>query len=261
MKYMEKEVKRVPRYSLILVKPNEVKYYYDFNLGTFVRMEENEVAPRTTLEKIDFLTSSYSSLEHFISCYGFNEPIKLLKISYQFKGENMIQPTFGNNEWKELARTYKGPVVDFRKDWNNRYIYEEIYGELVSLDENDDSKFGDFLVNLKGISPKTCDLIKLALAHERAIRRRYRELFIVKDSTTEGIIGGIYQEDKDAFKEAIKKKLSNYRELRTVYLNYCKFFKNKDKQNIISNTQDEPKKLVKEPPKQLSMFDDTFYNI
>ena len=172
MKKMEKEIKRIPRYSLILVKKDGTNYYYNFELGTFVRMEENEIAPRTTLEKIDFLTCNFSSLEDFIALYGFNEPIKLLKISYQHKGEQMIRPVFGNKEWGILAERYKGAEVDFRTDYNNREIFEEVYHAIVTLDENEESKFADFLVALKDLSPKTVELIKLMIVHERAIRNR-----------------------------------------------------------------------------------------
>ena len=274
MKYGKKEIKRVPRYSLILVKRDGTQYYYDFDGGTFVRMEENEVAPKTTLEKIDALTSCFPTLESFVGFYGFHEPIKLLKISYKLKGEQMIQPTFGNKDWGLLAKTYKGQEVDFRSSHHNLGIFEEIYTELVNLDNNNDSRFGDFLVRLKGISPKTIDIIKLALTNERAARNRYKGMFPTAKATgTISFVEGIYQDDRDAFKEAFKRRMSNYRELRTAYLNYCKFFKRKEQKEIaiqmemenLPITQEiktvEPKeeglskKKVIEPPRQMSMFD------
>ncbi len=266
--------KRIPRYSLILEKVDGTRYYYDFDKGTFVRMEQDEKAPKVTLEKIDYLTSNFDSKEQLFELYGITGPVKVLKIVYQFNGERKLGPAFDNKEWAELARTYKGQNVDFRSSYNNLYIFEEIYNEIMHLDEKEDSQFADFLKAKGRLSDNTINLIVTMVAHERATKRRYKYLFGVRNPETEELIGGIYSDDKDAFKEAFKKRMQRYSELRSVYLNYCKYFKNKEvgtptKDDELQKTnlsfspliKEEPKPFVKvkkkpeEKAQQLSMFD------
>ena len=266
--------KRVPRYSLILEKVDGTKYYYDFDQGTFIRMEENEVAPKVTLEKIDYLTSNFDSKEQLFQLYGITGPVKVLKITYQFNGEKKLAPAFGNKEWGELARTYKGQDIDFRSSYNNIYIFNEVYNEILHLNEEEDSPYADFLRVNGRLSDNTIQLIVTMVAHERATKRRYKFLYDVKDIATESFIEGLYNDDKDAFKEAFKRRMQRYSELRSAYLNYCKYFKDKktdikNKNNELEQPKDVFSPLIKDNPKpfvkvkkkpiekaqQLSMFD------
>ncbi len=256
MKYGKtEEKKRIARYSLILETENG-NYYYDFDLSTFVEMDEKSIPSKATIDKIDFLTANYDSKEQFIDCYDIKNP-KILKITYQFNGEKRLAPVFNNPEWAELAKTFNGEKVDFRT-YNNLYIIETVYNQIMKLDSNDDSLFANYLRFKCSLSPKTEDLIKAMVAHERATRNRYRYLMGVKDFQTEAAVSEIYNVDKDAYKSDFRKRMSKYRELRTVYLNYCKLYKNGNaKTQVIGKKQEEkPKKLVKEVQyKQLSMFD------
>lgn len=261
MNYGKNEVKkRVARYSLILETNDDKEYFYDFDLGTFVRMDEKTKPSKETLEKIDFFTANYDSQEQLLECYDIESP-KRLKITYQFNGEKKLAPVFDNPEWAELAKNYKGDPIDFR-DYNNLYIVEEVYNQILRLNEYGTSDFGNFVRSRCNISIKTNSLIQMMVTHERATRNRFKYLSGNQDLEKQSAISEIYRIDKDAFKQDFRKRMSYYRELRSVYLNYCRIYKNNGLvKSIIEEKEKEAtvnkeKKLVKEPQyKQISMFD------
>ena len=249
--------KRVARYSLILETNGDKKYYYDFDMGTFVGMDDKTKPAKATLEKIDFLTANYDSQEQFLECYDIKDP-KRLMITYQFNGEKKLAPVFNNTEWALLAKTYRGDPIDF-KDYNNLFIVESIYNQILKLNEYGTSDFGNFIRSRCNISLKTNSLINVMVAHERATRNRFKYLSGNQDLERQSAVSEIYRIDKDAFKQDFRKRMENYRELRTVYLNYCRIYKNNgiippEKKVEVKKTAE--KKLVKEQKyKQLSMFD------
>lgn len=253
---------RVGRYSLILETQDGNKYYYDVDLGTFVMMYEKSKPKKTQLEKLDFLTANYASREQFANCYRIDSPIKSLYITYQFKGERRLAPVFNNEKWAELAKSYTGKEVDFR-DNNNFQVFNTIYFEIADLN----SDFADKIIKnanrLITISPQTKDVIVCLRAHERAIEERRKYSFGVKDYYTEISISDIYSEDRSGFYRDLQKRLSDYRELRTIYLNYCRIEERKqkelqEKQGVTAELGSSSMKLSKKPivpPQQLSMFD------
>ena len=248
--------KRVARYSLILETNDNKEYYYDFDLGTFVRMDEKSKPTKATIEKIDFFTANYDSQEQLLECYAIENP-KRLKITYQFNGEKKLAPVFNNLEWALLAKTYKGDPIDF-SDYNNLYIVDTVYNQILKLNEYGTSDFGNFLRSRCNISLKTNSLINVMVAHERATRNRFRYYAGIQDLERASVVSEIYRIDKDAFKQDFRRRMGNYRELRTVYLNYCRLYKN-NRVVLQEKKEEKPtqdKKLVKEPQyKQISMFD------
>lgn len=249
---MTEKKERANRYSLIFETINNNYYYYDANKEIFVKMYENETPAKTTLEKIDFLTANIYDKSTAAKTFGIDEEIKRAYITYQFKGERRIAPVFNNKKWAYIASTYKGNEIDF-KDKENLSAYNEVYYEIADLN----SKFGDVLtkneVRLINLNPETKAIIIGLRAHEKAIKSKNQYEFSATNMETAVIINEIYSKDRYGFYMDLKKSLSEYREFRTVYLNYCKF----KKINESKKAQEEivQKKKVLVPPHQISMFE------
>ena len=265
------ESKGAPRYCLMLLTTSGNKYYYDINLSTFVLMNNTSKPYKTTLHKLDAFTSSFNSKEQLIQMYNINEPVKLVYISYNFKGEKLLSPVFNNEEWKEFAVIYgntkqtcltsksninksKKVKIDYRI-FSNIEMFNQVYYELANLE----SGFADIILKnekrLISLSPDTINTIIGLRAHERAIKEKKKNTF----GTINGItnIDDIYCEDRFGFYCDLRKSLSSYNEFRTIYLNYCKY-KTKEQKNEVKHEEVKVQKKLKEPvrpPQQLSMFD------
>ncbi len=240
----------VKRYSLILETNDNNRYYFDTELGTFVMMY-NDDSKNSTLQKFDFLTSSFANKEELASCYGINSEIKKIYIRYQFKGERLLAPVFNNSNWAHVALTANGTEVNF-KDEKNLGLFNEVYDEIINLNSN----FTDMILKnekrLINLSPRTVNTIVGLRAHERAYQMKKDFGFSVNSYETFNKVDSIYRDDKYGFYQDLKKNLSKYREFRTIYLNYCRFTNRQEK----TNENDKPKKKVLIPPEQLSFFDE-----
>ena len=241
------------RYCLYLETITGNKYYFDVESGLFVQMVDGSKASKASLPSLDFLTANFINKEELASSYGIDDVVSKVYISYNFQGEKLLAPVFNNSRWAHVATTYgKGAKVDM-SDKENLNLYNEIYTEIASLD----SAFSDFLLKnekrLIHLSPRTTNTIVALRAHERAIAMKKTYGFGSTNFDTIQKVNDIYYEDRYGFYQDLKKRLSNYRELRTVYLNYCRFT-NKTNTPVLSESE-KPKKKVVVPPQQLSMFD------
>ena len=271
---MVEENKGANRYTFFLLSVSGNRYYYDFNLGTFVMMQNNKKDKpyKTTLHAIDVYTSNFDSLDQIIKMYNFDEQIVFGYISYYFKGERNYGLLF-DKEWGQLAKTFgetKNRVlsnnkknsskvkIDYRL-FENLEIFEKIYREFANLE----SDFANIIIKNKNkLSSLSNDVINTIIelrAHERAIKAKYDCMFGIEyDISSRDYI---YVEDRLSIYHELRKELSDYNKLRTIYLNYCKYkAKHPDKiQDETKEKEDKPIGLYKEktikPPKQLSMFD------
>ena len=240
---------RAHRYSLILETVNDEHYYFDTNLGTFVKMYDKDKPKKSALKALDFLTSNFSSKESIAKTYGIEEEIKKAYITYEFKGEKRLKVVFDNKVWSEIAYKTNGREIDYRHQ-ENLQAFNDVYYEICDLD----SDFANTLLknekHLINLSNKTRETIRGLVAHEKAIKMKHTYGF---DTDYNRGAYDVYSEDRYGFYEDLKKRLSPYREFRTVYLNYCRY-KRLDEQK--RNTQEpKPKKKVIIPPYQTSLFD------
>ncbi len=241
------------RYSLILETISGKKYYFNANEGVFVLLYEGNRVAKTSLPALDFLTANFANKEELGLFYGIDEKVNRVYITYNFEGEKQLAPVFNNSEWAHVASTTavnKG--VDFQ-DKDNLALYNEVYSEIADLD----SEFADMLLRNKNrlinLSPKTRDTIVCLRAHENAIKMKKTYGFQSSDYQTNMRVSQVYSEDQYGFYQDLKKRLSKYREFRTVYMNYCKF--TNAKRNTTTQTVDKPMRKVMVPPQQISMFD------
>lgn len=248
------EHKIAPRYVLIFETVTGDKYYYNAQICNFVKFESKDETAKTSLNAIDFLTARSFNKENLATSFGIDDEILRVYIAYQFKGEKRIKPVFNNSVWAHVASTYKGKKIDFR-DEGNLDALKDVYDELTDIK----SPFANILLEnykrLINLSPKTIVTIKYLIAHEKAIARKKSFALPTDTLERESKAMRIYNEDRYGFYCDLKKRLANYREFRTVYLNYCKF------KNIVSQPYEEieeekPKKKALIPPQQISMFDD-----
>lgn len=243
---------RAPRYSLILETVNNDKYYFDTRFNSFVHMYSQVNPIKTDLQTLDYLTSLFSDKKALAEHYGINEDILRAYITYQFKGEKRIAPVFNNEIWSKIAASYRKKEVDFTIE-TNRDAFNEVYYEIANLD----SDFGDLLVKnenrMINLSPKTIATIVGLRAHENAIRLKSKFGYPVNSSETLGKVSQIYSEDRYGFYQDLKKRLSKYREFRTVYLNYCHYTNKTQKVNIQESISQKKKAIT--PPHQMSIFD------
>lgn len=255
------------RYSLILETIDGSKYYYDINMMTFVKMYGNEKIYKGPLEGFDILTCNFDSREQLAQMYGINDQIKKIYLSYQQKGEQLLAPVFNSKEWAYLAKTYadakavrrekvvrgkkpKKVEVDFRL-YNNSQIFNEIYNELTNLE----SGFAKHIVSneerLIRISPDTRNTITNIRAHEGAMHDKMKYT---------GGLTYIYYDHQAAYKNDLKKCLSNYRELRTLYFNCLQYRARKEQIEQAKKVQNEEQVNVKalkkpvQPPEQLTFL-------
>jgi hypothetical protein len=247
-----KNNEKVGRYSLILETENGNKYYFDTNVGNFIKLVPGGKISKSSLPALDFLTSSFSNRESLRQSYGIEENITKVYITYQFKGEKKLAPIFNNEVWQHIAMTYKGKEIDFR-DQVNSDAFNEVYNELSDLN----SSFATELINNKtrliNLSPRITDTIVGLRAHENAIKMKQTYGFPVNDYNTYNQVSRVYSEDRYGFYQDLRRNLSNYRDFRTVYMNYCKF---KRKEQMVKEKETEmPKKKAIIPPHQISMFD------
>ena len=225
---MNEKNEKAHRYSLILVTKTNDKYYFDVKLGTFVKMYENVVPTKSSLQAIDFLTANFENRESLAKSYGILDEVATVYIPYQFKGEKRIAPVFNNEKWAEIAASFTKKELNF-SDKNNLEAFNEVYHEIADLD----SDFGEILVKnekrMINLSPKTIGTIVGLRAHENAIRLKKQYGLAANTLDTVAKVNDIYSEDRYGFYQDLKKRMTKYREFRTVYLNYCKYTKaNKD---------------------------------
>ena len=230
-----KEFEGAPRYSLIVEANNNDKYYFDTSIGTFVKMEENDKPRKSSLQALDYLTSSFTSLEEISQNYEIDD-IKKAYITYQFKGEKRLRPIFNNKTWAHIASTYNGHGINF-KDEIAKKAYDFLYGEIVDLDSDFSTKLLRNEKKLINLSPATKNSIECLRAHENAIRMKKKYGFgETKDS--------IYDEDRYGFYIDLQKKCQSYREFRTLYMNCCRY-KNLKLQEQIAKNEEPPVKKEK----------------
>ena len=240
------------RYSLILETDENKKYYFHVKEGAFVELYEDGKATKSSLQALDFLTANFADKYELAKSYGIEGNVTRAYISYVHKGEKLLAPVFNNSNWAHVAYTYAGSKkgINF-EDKDNMDMLLDVYLELADLN----SSFADTLLKNKqrliNLSPKTKDVIVCLRAHENAIKMKKTYGFESKDYQTNLRVGQIYSDDQYGFFQDFKKRMTNYREFRTVYLNYCKYTHAK---NLASGV-DKPKKKVIVPPQQISMFD------
>ena len=230
------------RYALIIETENNLKYYYDKDNGCLTLLRENEKEKKCSLPALDYLTSNFSNIETFGKTYGLNDKIKKIYIKYIYKGDKYLAPVFNNEVWAHISISYNGKEINF-KDQVNLKAFNDVYFELCNVNSN----FANIIINNPTKSVRICDkareeIISL-VAHERAINNKMNDGFI-KDN--------IYFSDKSGFYSDLRKRLSNYKDFRSIYLNYCKYI-NKNEEKVQTEGQEKKKVLI--PPMQISMFD------
>lgn len=235
------EYDAAPRYSLIIETENN-KYCYDKDNGCLILIRNNDKEIKCSLPALDFLTSSFNDKDSFAKVFGLDEKIKKIYIKYIYKGDNYLAPVFNNKEWAHIAQSYNGKEIDF-KDKICIKAFNDIYFELTNINSNFANIIIDNPTKSVRISKKTKEEIISLVAHERAINGKVNDGFI-KDY--------IYFSDKTGFYRDLRHRLSNYRDFRSMYLNYCKYI-NKIEKNKKEEIHDKKKVLI--PPQQLSMFD------
>ena len=241
-----------PRYSLILETVDGNRYYFNANVGAFIKLYDEDKIVKTSLPKLDFLTANFTNKYDLATSYGIEEKIQSIYITYNFQGEKKLAPVFNNSKWAHITSTYtKGGLVDF-KDKDNLDAYNEVYSEISDLN----SQFSDILIKNKkkliNLSPNTINTILALRAHKCATLAKKTYGFPTNYETYDAV-SRVYSEDGYGFYQDLKKQLSRYREFRTVYLNYCKY-KNIQESNQLKE-EDKPKKKVIVPDHQISMFD------
>ncbi len=248
-----------PRYSLIIETVDGKKYFYTDKKdgGVFVLQYDGMKVAKTTLPALDYLTSNFQNKEDLGLFYGITDPIRIVYITYVHDGTKLLAPIFNNKEWAHVASTYiPGKGVDY-KDNDNLSLFNDVYGEIADLD----SDFATTLLKnnqrLINLSPKTRDTIICLRAHENAIKMKsLYGGFAARDIGTYNRISEIYVGDHYGYYEDLKKRLTKYREFRTVYMNYCKFKNVKDKTDENTMDVDKPMRKVIIPPKQMSIYDE-----
>ena len=232
-----------PRYALIVETDNNSKYYYDKNNGCLTLLRENDKEIKCSLPAIDYLTSNFSSVQDFCDTYGLNEKVKKIYIKYVYKGDKYLAPVFNNQIWAHIAYSYNGKEINY-KDQINLKAFNDVYFELTNIN----SSFANIIINNPNKSVRICkktkDEIVSLVAHERAINSKIDDTGFVKDY--------IYFSDKSGFYIDLRTRLSNYKDFRSIYLNYCKYI-NKNEEKVKKDIQEKKKVLI--PPMQLSMFE------
>ena len=271
---------KAPRYHLILETVSGVKYYYDANMGTFVRMGLKDTPYKAPLHVFDMITATFESREQMAQTFSIKEDIKIMYVAYRFKGEWRLAPVFNNEKWAKLAHSYgeintvskysKRPkhVIDFRL-YSNLELFNDVYKELM----DPESEFADIIIKNKTrrihLSQFTINAITNARAHEQAIKDKMKTLSIENGREVGlGELPVIYLQDRTGYYQELRNCVTNYREFRVLYLNYCKYkseqamkLKPDEKKKPIDNVtslklQKNPpvgKKPI-EKPEQLSFF-------
>ena len=236
------EYNSAPRYALIIETMNNHTYCYDKDNKCLTLLRENDKEKKCSLPALDYLTSLFTDVNTFGMTYGLNEEIKKIYIKYNYMGDKYLAPVFNNQTWSYIALSYNGKEIDF-KDQINLRAFNEVYFELCNVN----SDFANIVINNPSKSVRICnktrDEIISLVAHERAINSKTNDGFI-KDY--------IYFSDKSGFYSDLRKRLSNYKDFRSIYLNYCKYI-NKNEEKV--QTEEQEKKKVLIPPMQISMFD------
>ncbi len=242
---MEKN-KTVSRYTLIIETENHDKYYYDMSLDAFVKMYKDSDAKKSTLQALDFLTSVKPGPNELAKEYGITDPIEKVYITYQFKGEKMLEPVFNNSFWSHVAFNYNGKEVDLR----DKKILEqvrEMYFEIADPDSEFSKIVRDNRLKNVNINQRTRNNIIALVAHERAIR--------TNDYTGNSSFysSDVYSRDRYGFYQDFLKDMRVYREFRALYLSYCSC-KGIEDAKLETKEEEKPKKKRIVPPEQLSMF-------
>lgn len=239
------------RYSLIIETKNGNKYYYDVKASKFIKLEEYSKPTKTYLQAIDVLTLSYENEESFAKEYGIDEEIKSVYITYHaMKIEKRLKPVFNNNILKEMASNCLSNQID----WNiklNQNIFNEIYNEIM----NPNSEFAEIIIEENNRNrpyikplPETRNLISSILANEEA-NKDHEKYGAIMDDT--------YYDDKEGYRKDLKNELSQYKELRNLYYDLCKYkaitAENIKQEGEIEETKEERKSLALEP-QQISFF-------
>ena len=254
MQTMVSMSEKAPRYYLMLETVEDVKYTYDINMGTFVRMGPKDMPFKAPLHCFDMITATFESREQMAQMYGINTPIKTMYVGYRLKGEWRLAPVFDNESWAKLAKSYgeintvtkycKRPkhVIDFRF-YNNLDLFNDVYKEL--MDPN--SEFADIIIKNKTrrihLSQYTINALTNARAHEQAIRDKKKELALERGHEVElDELPVIYLQDRTGYYQELRNCVTSYREFRTLYLNYCKY--KKDQAKKLDPEAKETKPLV-----------------
>lgn len=239
---------KAPRYALILETINGDKYYFDVNVdrGSFIKLEKGKKPVKTALQVLDHLTASLANKEELGRKYKINDQVARVYVTYQYKGENKIAPIFNNEEWAKVAASCTEKKVDFGIELNNK-IFNRIYCEIANLD----SGFGQLVIDNPdkkiNVSDKTVSTIVNLRAHEKAIRMKQQFMYQVQAGSYAQVSNEYKQLKRDYYKE-LKKRLSSYRELRTLYFSYLKY---KYPNKMVPKKQNKPVKT--EEPKQQSI--------
>ncbi len=237
-----------PRYSLILETVTGDKYYFDMKIGNFVKIDSKSKITKASIQAFDFFTSGFINKYDLAENYGITDEVKRVYLSYNFKGEKKIGAVFCNPVWSHIASTSVSSKVDFR-DKQNESAFNDVYLELV----NPDSSFADFLFDSKNkinMSQALRSILTFLLAHENAYNMKKKLGFVEGCRAMD-----VYVEDRKGYYLDLKKCLSNYREFRSIYLNYCRY-KGLEETNKVNFTEEaKPKKKALVNPMQISMFD------
>ncbi len=238
------------RYGLVLETVNGKKYYYNMEKHGFIEFEDEEKITKTSLNRLDFMTSSYNNIHDFAKVNGINDDIRIGYLVYNHVGRKHLQLCFNNPTWCHVAYTYRGDKIDF-KDKKNLEAFNAVYKELI----NPNSQFANIIINNAhktiNIFGETIETIKGLVRYEKDLRQKFLTDSPNKSMYTALKVRETYDFDKTGFYYDLKSKLTKYRDFRTVYLNYCKYI-NKVNQKLESAKKDKQKTLVRE--EQLKLF-------
>lgn len=250
---------QAPRYSLIIeTKSNDI-YYFNVDIGNFVKVEGKDTPTKSTLPALDLLTTSFANLEELAEKYSIPD-INKIYITYKNNGEHRLKVAFNSNLWQHVAFTYNGRNINF----NDKKILEafnEMYHEIANLK----SGFYDKLINnekkLIHLSSWTINALVNLRAHEQAIRNKNTYDYGLDEDDPDVILNDIYSEDRYGYYQDLQKRCYNYREFRTLYFNYCNYLRKKKNQEEKQKGPAKkltPKKVPVIPPHQISMFDSDY---
>lgn len=249
---METNKEQSNRYSLIIETIDGKTYCYDAKNDCLHLIYSEKEELKYPLNIIDYTTCRIKNKEEFAKIYGINSMIRLMYIKYYFKEAKFLAPAFDNEQWANVAKSMDSSSVDF-KNSNNLDAFNDIYLELT----NQDSEFANLIMKNENksvrISKKLREDLVLLLAHERAILNK-KKYGVYGSFETYSRVNELYINDKSAFYYDLKRRLTNYRDFRSLYLNLCKYKESTETKVEEKKEQKDIKKRVL-APQQISMFD------
>ena len=248
---MDEKIQR-NRYSLIIETVDGKTYCYNAKDDCLQLIYSEKEELKYPLNVIDYITCKIKNQEEFCKIYGLNTPVRLMYIKYYLKEAKFLAPSFNNEKWANVAKSMTYSVVDF-KNSNNKDAFNDIYLELT----NKDSSFGNLIIKNENksvrISQKLKQELVLLLAHEKAILNK-KKYGVYGSFEAYNRVRDLYISDKSAFYFDLKKRLTNYRDFRSLYLNLCKYKESSETRNN-EKKEEQNIKIKHLAPQQISMFD------